>query len=128
MIPSAISAKPEYAFKTVTSTGMSAPPIAADVVQPCAKESAAFPAKHAAPIAGAAGAMVRKVPIHAIFVTRRPLLMTCRPGRTRGFEDIRPASFRNARMEPATSAHLKSRHLPVKVIPPMSTPRYAVVR
>jgi hypothetical protein len=32
MNPSATRANPEYAFKTVTRTGMSAPPIAAEVV------------------------------------------------------------------------------------------------
>jgi len=34
IIPSAIKAKPEYALSTVTKTGISAPPIAAEVVHP----------------------------------------------------------------------------------------------
>lgn len=100
MNPSATSAKPEYALSTVTRTGMSAPPIAADVVQPLAKDKAALPARHMAPIAGAVGAKVRKAPIVAALAASMPPLMRCRPGSMRGRELMRPASFRKARMDP----------------------------
>ena len=106
MNPSATSAKPLYAFRTVTSTGMSAPPIAADVVHPFANDRTVFAARQVAAMAGAVGAMVRNTPIVAMLVASMPELMRCRPGRTVGREDIRPASFINARMEPGLSETL----------------------
>jgi hypothetical protein len=109
--PSATSANPEYAFKTVMTTGISAPPIAAVVVYPLMKLRTAFPTKHAAPIRGAPGAYARKAPSVATFAPRSVLLMRWRPGSAKGLEDIFAASFKNATM------------LPVNVTPPMSTPR-----
>lgn len=75
MNPSATSANPEYAFSTVTSTGMSAPPIAADVVQPLANDRAALAARSEAPTTGAVGAMVMKPAIQPMLAARRPPLM-----------------------------------------------------
>lgn len=60
MNPSATKAKPEYAFRTVTKTGISAPPIAALVVQPLAKESAVLAARHPAATVTECGAYARK--------------------------------------------------------------------
>jgi hypothetical protein len=112
---------------------MSAPPIAADVVHPLAIDKAALPARHIAPIAGAVGAKVRKAPIVAALAASMPPFMRCRPGSTRGRELMRPASFRKARMDPICMSEIYAGvdlivYSPVKVMPPISTPRYAVVR
>ena len=109
--PSATSAKPEYALRTVMTTGISAPPIAAVVVKPFAKLNAVFAARHVAAMAGAPGAIVKKAPIVATLAVSIPPLIRCRPGRIVGREDIRPASFMKATMDP------------VNVTPPISTPR-----
>lgn len=85
---------------------MSAPPIAAVVVKPFKKLKPAFAARHPAAISGAPGAMVRKTPIVARLVPKSPELMRCLPGRAKGRDDILPASFKKATMEP------------VNVIPP----------
>lgn len=77
------------------------------VVNPFKKLSTVLPAKHAAATAGAPGAIVMKAPIVAILAPRRDVLIRCRPGSTKGFDDIRPASLRAATTEP------------VKVIPPI---------
>jgi hypothetical protein len=58
------------------------------------------------------------------------LLTRCLPGRASGLDDIRPASFKNATMEPIkrsmvfrTSPRLSGASLlPVNVIPPITTP------
>ena len=87
---------------------ISAPPIAAVVVYPFKKLRTAFPARHPAAINGAPGAMVINVPIVAILRPKRELLRAWRgPGSLIGFEDMRPASLRNATIEP------------VKVTPPI---------
>lgn len=86
---------------------MSAPPIAAVVVNPFIKLNAVFAPRHVAAIAGDPGAIVRKVPIASMFEPSNPELTRCRPGRTLGLDDIRPASLRNATIDP------------VKVTPPM---------
>jgi hypothetical protein len=85
---------------------MSAPPIAAVVVKPLIKLRTAFVPKKAAAIAGVAGAIVRNPAIVSAFAPKRELLTKCFPGSASGFDDIRPANFRNATIEP------------VKVIPP----------
>lgn len=59
---------------------MSAPPIAAVVIHPFAKLNAVFPSKHAAPIIGAAGAIVIKAPIVNAFAPSNEPLMICLPG------------------------------------------------
>lgn len=94
---------------------MSAPPIAAVVVYPFKKLSAVFAPKHVAAMTGDAGAMVTKAPIVAILLPSRVELIKCRPGRIVGREDIRPASFINATMEP------------VKVTPPVNVSSYRSV-
>lgn len=115
--PSATSAKPEYAFSTVMTTGISAPPIAAVVVYPFRKLRMALPVRHAAAIAGDPGARARNVPIVAMLAPRRELFRKCLgPGIRIGLEDMRPASLRKATMEP------------VKVTPPIRTPRYPATR
>lgn len=111
MKPSATSAKPEYAFRTVMTTGMSAPPMAAVVVYPLMKLRTALPTRQAAPIMGAPGAYARKAPSVAKFAPRSVLLTRWRPGRTKGLEDIFAASFKKATI------------LPVNVTPPIRTPR-----
>ena len=86
---------------------ISAPPMAAVVVYPFKKLSAAFPAKQAAAIMGAPGAMVKNVPIVAMLRPRRVEFTAWRePGSLIGFEDIFPASFIKATIDP------------VKVTPP----------
>jgi len=80
---------------------MSAPPMAAVVVNPLAKLSTAFPAKQQAAIMGDPGARTRKVPMVAILAPSKEVFSRCRgPGILMGFEDIRPASFRKATTEP----------------------------
>lgn len=64
-------------------------------------------ARAPAAITGLPGAMVINAPIVAAFVASKPELMTWRPGRSFGFDDILPASFMKATMDP------------VKVIPPI---------
>lgn len=92
---------------------ISAPPIAAVVVYPFKKLKNALPAKHPAAISGAPGAIAKNVPKVATLRPSSEVLRACRgPGILIGFEDIRPASFRKATIEP------------VKVTPPIKTPRY----
>ena len=101
MNPSATSANPEYAFKTVMTTGMSAPPMAAVVVYPFKKLKTVLPARQHAAMIGEPGAKARKAPIVAILAPRREVLRRCRgPGILIGLEDIRPASLRNATTDP----------------------------
>jgi hypothetical protein len=88
---------------------MSAPPIAAVVVNPLIKLRAAFVAKKAAATSGAVGAAERKPAIVRAFAPRSELLTKCRLGNIKGLEDMRPASLRKATIEP------------VKVIPPDRT-------
>lgn len=105
---------------------MSAPPIAAVVVNPLMKLNSALVERNAAATIGADGAMVKnpawpdrqiarhmKLKVRAIVSPLSPnkvLLTRCFPGSARGFDAIRPASLRNATIEP------------VKVIPPITTP------
>lgn len=93
---------------------ISAPPIAAVVVNPFKKLRIVFAPKHAAATTGAPGAMVTNAPIVATFAPNSDVLTICLPGRIVGEDLMRPASFRNATIDP------------VKVTPPMRTPRYAV--
>jgi hypothetical protein len=86
---------------------MSAPPIAAVVVYPFKKLSRVFAPRQAAAIPGLAGAKVTNAPIVATLVPSKVELRRCRPGRTSGLDDMRPASFKNATIEP------------VKVTPPI---------
>lgn len=79
---------------------MSAPPMAAVVVKPFKKLSTVFAARHPAAIAGAPGAMVMNAPIDAMLAPRSELFIRCRPGRASGREDMRPASFKNATIDP----------------------------
>src|SRR5271154_3951056 len=91
---------------------MSAPPMAAVVVQPLAKLRIELAARQVAAMAGAPGAIVTNAPIVATLAPRREALIRCLPGRTIGREDKRPPSLRNATMDPVnvtppahTSAH-----------------------
>jgi hypothetical protein len=86
---------------------ISAPPIADVVVYPLMKLIKVLAAKAPAAIIGLPGAIVIKAPIVAALVASKPELITWRPGKSLGFDDILPASFMNATMEP------------VKVIPPI---------
>ena len=79
---------------------MSAPPIAAVVVNPFVKLRAAFAERHMAATAGAPGAMVTKAPIVAALAAKRLELMTWRPGRLIGLDPIRPESLKKATREP----------------------------
>ena len=74
-----------------------------------------------------------KVPIVARLVPRRVLFTMCRPGRTSGRDDMRPASFKNATIEPVnvtppTKSKLVDVYSDLPGILPMRTPRYAVTR
>ncbi len=95
---------------------MSAPPIAAVVVYPFKKLRTVLADNAIAAIIGDPGAMVTKAPIVAMLAPKREEFTTCRPRKASGREDIRPASLRKATIEP------------VKVIPPIMTPKYAVTR
>ena len=86
---------------------MSAPPMAAVVVKPLMKLSTALAPRKPAATSGAEGAMVKKAPIDAMFRPSSELLTRCFPGSANGRDDILPASFKNATMEP------------VNVIPPV---------
>ena len=84
-------------------------------MKPLAKLNAALAVRHAAAMAGAPGAAVAMKAAHCshIGVASSPAVdEVFRPGRIFGSGlDMRPASFMNATMEP------------VKVMPPMRTPR-----
>lgn len=76
-----------------------------------------FPPRQQAAIIGDPGAIMRKVPMVATLRPRRDELRRCLgPGILMGREDMRPASLRNATMEP------------VNVTPPIRIPRYPVTR
>jgi hypothetical protein len=81
--------------------------MAAVVVKPLRKLSTVFAARHVAATAGAPGAMATNAPMVATLAPRSDEFTRCRPGRTFGREDMRPASLRKATIEP------------VKVTPPM---------
>lgn len=85
---------------------MSAPPIAAVVVKPLMKLSTVFAPRKPAATRGAEGAMAKNAPIDAMFAPSNELLIRCFAGSAIGLDDIFPASFKNATMEP------------VNVIPP----------
>lgn len=81
--------------------------MAAVVVYPLRKLSTAFPARQQAAMTGEPGAMARNVPIVAMFAPSRDEFSACLgPGSLIGLEDIRPASFMKATIDP------------VKVTPP----------
>lgn len=86
---------------------MSAPPIAAVVVKPLMKLKTAFAPRKPAATIGTDGAIVTKAAMDAMFAPNKELLMRCFPGRVSGLDDMRPANFKNATMEP------------VKVTPPV---------
>lgn len=90
---------------------MSAPPIAAVVVKPLMKLRTVLAPRYPAATKGTVGAAVTKAAMVNTFAPSKPELMMCFPGSINGLEPIFPASFKNATMEP------------VKVIPPMITPR-----
>ncbi len=115
MNPSATRAKPEYALRTVTRTGMSAPPIAAEVVQPLREAKRRVTARHMAPMAGAAGANGQERSHTGCVGGEHAAIDEVSTGQDCGLGVILPASFRKARIDP------------VKVTPPIKTPRYAVV-
>ena len=79
---------------------MSAPPIAAVVVMPLMKLSIVFAPRNPAATMGTDGAIVTKAPIVAMFVARRVEFTKCFAGIDNGREDTRPASLRNATIEP----------------------------
>ena len=83
--------------------------MAAVVVKPFVKLRAAFAERQTAAMAGAPGAMVRNAPMVPAFAAKSVEFMMWRPGRTVGREDIRPASFMKATIEP------------VKVMPPVES-------
>lgn len=85
---------------------ISAPPIAAVVVNPFTKLSTVLAERAMAATTGAPGAIVTKAPMVPAFAASRLELIKCRPGRDNGREDIFPASFMKATM------------LPVNVMPP----------
>jgi hypothetical protein len=100
--PSATRAKPEYALRTVITTGMSAPPIAAVVVKPFAKLSKVEAPRNPAAIIGVAGAAERNPAMQAPFAPRRPILVRCFAlgNRTKDLDDIWPDNFINATIDP----------------------------
>lgn len=67
---------------------------------PLIKLSAALAARAPAAIMGAPGAIVRKAPNVAVLAANNPVLRICRPGITLGREAMRPASLRNATIDP----------------------------
>jgi hypothetical protein len=88
--------------------------MAAVVVNPFRKLNTVFAPRQVAAIRGAPGAIVTNAPMVAMLAPRSDELITCLPGRMVGEDLMRPANFRKATIEP------------VKVTPPMRTPRYAV--
>jgi hypothetical protein len=76
--------------------------------------------------------MLTKYPIVATFVATKPELITCRPGRIVGREDMRPANFMNATkdpvnvMPPVHTGSAKVVWIPERVNLPIKTPRYPV--
>lgn len=72
--------------------------------------------KNEAAIAGVDGAIDKNPAIVNAFAPRSVELMRCFPGRANGLDVILAASFKKATIDP------------VKVIPPITTPRYAVTR
>lgn len=85
---------------------MSAPPTAAVVVYPLMKLRTALVQRNAAAVAVVAGAIERKPAMERRFAPNKELLIRCRLGSIRGLDDMRPASFKKATMDP------------VNVIPP----------
>ena len=86
---------------------MSAPPIAAVVVNPFKKLRIVLAPRKEAAIKGVVGVMAMNPAMVIAFAPRRDILIRCFPGRTRGLVVIRAASFRKATIEP------------VNVIPPV---------
>lgn len=79
---------------------MSAPPIAAVVVKPLMKLNTAFAPRNPAATRGTEGAMDMNAPMDKMFAPKREPLIKCLPGRVRGLEDMRPASFKKATIDP----------------------------
>lgn len=75
-------------------------------MNPWIKLSIALTPRKPAATRGTDGAIATNAPIEAIFAPNRDPLMRCFPGSCSGREDMRPANFKNATMEP------------VKVMPP----------
>lgn len=88
--------------------------MAAVVVKPLMKLRSVLTPRYPAATKGIVGAAVTKAVIVSAFAPSKLALMKCRPGIINGLEPILPASFKKATIDP------------VKVIPPMTTPRYAV--
>ena len=73
------------------------------------KLSTVLAPKYAAATRGTVGAAERNAPMVNTFAPNRVELITWRPGSMSGLDDMRPASFRNATIEP------------VNVTPPMKS-------
>lgn len=86
---------------------MSAPPIAAVVVNPFMKLRMVLADKAAAATRGAPGAIDINPPMSAMLVPSKEEFTICRPLNASGLDAIFPDNLRNATMEP------------VKVIPPV---------
>ena len=86
---------------------MSAPPMAAVVVYPLMKLSTVLAPRKDAATTGVVGIIDKKPAMVNTFAPNRELFTKCPPGSARGLDDIRPASFKNATIEP------------VNVIPPV---------
>jgi hypothetical protein len=93
--------------------------MAAVVVYPLMNDSAVLAARAPAAIMGEPGAMVTKAPMVATLVASRLEFRRCRPRKMSGFDDMRPASFIKATMDPVkvmppgcVSLHTKSESLP----------------
>ena len=85
---------------------MSAPPTAAVRLYPFMKLRMVLAPRNPAARAGVAGAIERKPAIESILAPKSELLIRCRWGRTNGLEDMCPANFMKATIDP------------VNVIPP----------
>ena len=106
MKPEKAAAQPEYEFSIETTTGMSAPPMAATRWMPSSSEST---------VARRSGMMEWLVTNHQPRTTSAatmPRFSQCRPGSVSGLDANRPLSLPHATIEP------------VKVTAPMNTPRY----
>ena len=110
--------------------------MAAVVVKPFKKLSTVLVPRHAAAIIGAPGAMATKAPIVPTLAASSDEFIRCRPGSCKGFEDIRPASLRNATTEPVNVTpprnglddEVKESQQHRRWDLPMRTPKYPVTR
>ena len=83
-----------------------APPTAAVVVYPLIKLKTAFVPRNPAARTGVTGAIDRKPAMDSALAPKSELLIRCRRGSIKGLEDMRPANFKKATIDP------------VKVMPP----------